>query len=267
VGHLTWALATLPREKDTVVVCVDADVRVDGALLTGLADELGRGAALASAAPVPEVSDGLPGRAVRGLLVQSHHAFAALDVMSAGAKAVCGKALALSPVAQAALVRLGDCIGEDLELSQLMHEAGLPVAMTSAPAAVPQAGVVRLRPVVERFTRWMQVLRAHRPVLFPTVPFFFAPTPLLVPLTAWVGTPGAALALALLVASRIALANQLDRRAGLRLEWLLAELLLLTCWVEALRAGRTVRWRGRRFELGRGGRIAALPESAGEVAS
>jgi hypothetical protein len=267
VGHLAYALASLPREPDAVVLCVDADVRVDGALVAGLVDELRAGSALASAAPRPEVSGSLAGAAVRGLLVQSHHCFAVLDVMSAGAKAVCGKALALSPLAEAELVKLADCIGEDLELSAVLHERGLQVTMTSAPAVVPQPARVPLRGVVERFTRWMQVLRAHRAPLFPTVPLFFAPTPLLMVLAAWVATPEAAVALSLLVAARIALANRLDRRGGLRFEWLLAELLLLACWGEALRAGRTVTWRGRRFELARGGRMQALPVALDEGAS
>jgi ceramide glucosyltransferase len=259
VGHLAYALATLPREPNCVVVCADADVRVDGALLVGLVEALGAGAALASAAPRPSVGDCVAGHAVRGLLVQSHHSFAVLDVMSAGAKAVCGKALALSPAAEAELVRLGDCIGEDLELAQVLHERGLAVALTTAPAIVPQQAGAPVRPVLERFTRWMQVLRAHRPTLFPTVPLFFAPTPVLMVLAAFVSTPAAAAALAFLVAARIALANRLDPRVGLRFEWLLAEMLLLVCWFEALRVGPTVTWRGRRYALRSGGRMHALP--------
>ena len=183
--------------------------------------------------------------------------------MSAGAKAICGKALALSPAAAAELVRLSDCIGEDLELSQVLHERGLPVAMASAPAIVPQARTSGLAPVFERFTRWMQVLRAHRPGLFPSVPLFFAPTPVLMVLASIAATPQVTVALCFLVAARITLANRLDRRPGLRFEWLLAEGLLLGCWFEALRAGRTVTWRGRRFELRDGGRMQPLPSEGG----
>ncbi len=265
VGHLAYALATVPRPKDTVVLCVDADVRVDGALVSSLVDALLDGAAVASAAPRPEASRSLTGRAVRGLLVQTHHSFAVLDVMSAGAKAICGKALALGPQAAAELVRLSDCIGEDLELAHVMHERGLEVALADAPALVPQPARVPLRGVVDRFTRWMQVLRAHRPALFPSVPLFFAPTPLLMVLAAVVATPQVALAVGALVAGRIALACRLDPRPGWRFEWLLAEGLLLVCWVEALRVGRTVEWRGRRFELLGGGRMT--PVAVGEEAS
>ena len=263
VGHLAYALATLPQQRDTVVLCVDADVRVDGALVTSLVDELQEGAALASAAPRPEVAPAFAGRCVRGLLVQSHHSFQALDVMSAGAKAICGKALALSPAAAAELVRLSDCIGEDLELSHVLHERGLTVTMAAAPARVPQLASGGLRPVFARFTRWMQVLRAHRPGLFPSVPLFFAPTPVLMVLASIIATPQVALALCFLVAARITLANRLDHRGGLRFEWLLAEVLLLGCWFEALRAGGTVTWRGRRFELSAGGRMQAVPSEGG----
>lgn len=263
VGHLAYGLATLERPKDTVVLCVDADVRVDGALVSSLVDALLDGAAAASAAPRPEVSNTLAGRGVRGLLVQTHHSFEALDVMSAGAKAICGKAVALGPEAEALLVRLGGCIGEDLELAQLLHERGLAVTLAEAPAVVPQPARVAPATVVSRFTRWMQVLRAHRPALFPTVPVFFAPTPVLMVLAAVVATPPVAFALSFLVAARITLANRLDRRPGLRFEWLLAEGLLLLCWLGALRAGRTVEWRGRRFELRGGGEMAPVPIEEG----
>lgn len=263
VGHLAYALATLPEARDAVILSVDADVRVDGALVSSLVEQLQDGAALASAAPRPETVDTLAGRANRGLLVQSHHSFEALDVMSAGAKAICGKALALSPAAAGELVRLADCIGEDLELSQVLHEKGLQVTMAAAPANVPQRAGLTLAPVRERFTRWMQVLRAHRPGLFPSVPIFFAPTPLLMVLASIVATPQVALALCFLVAARITLANRLDRRPGLRVEWLLAEAVLLLCWLEALRAGRTVTWRGRRFALREGGRMQPLTSEGG----
>lgn len=259
VGHLAYALATLPRQADTVVVSIDADVRVDGALVTALVEALLSGAAVASASPRPELADSFSARAVRGLLVQSHHSFEVLDAMPAGAKAICGKAMALGPEALEVLARLGDCIGEDLELSTVMHARGLSVRLALAPAVVPQPPRQPLWQVVERFTRWMQVLRAHRGPLFPSVPLLFAPTPALVVGAALLATPQVAVALTALVAGRIALASRLDSRPGLRFEWLLAELLLWGCWLRALWIGRTVTWRGRRFHLGAGGRMQALP--------
>lgn len=278
VGHLAYALSTLQAERsdvfepgpeerpdalngsvDQVVLCVDADVRVDASLVRSLVDELREGAALASAAPRPSVNDSVAGRAVRGLLVQSHHAFEVIDVMSTGARAICGKAIALGPLARAELVKLSGCIGEDLELSQVLHEQGLSVTLARAPAEVPQPAHVAVGAVVDRFTRWMQVLRAHRPVLFPSVPLLFAPTPVLMVLTTVLATPSLAVALCVLVGLRIALANRQDPRGGLRFEWLLAEGLLWVCWLNALKQGSTVEWRGRRFSLKAGGRMEALP--------
>jgi hypothetical protein len=258
VGHLTYGLAVLRPSADTVVLAVDADVRVDGALVAGLVDALSGGAALASAPPRPDLGQGLAARAVRGLLVQSHHAFEALEVMSVGAKAICGKALALTPAAVEALSKLGDCIGEDLELSTVLHARGLGVALANAPALVPQ-GRPQAAAVLARFTRWMQVLQAHRPSLFPTVPLFFAPTPALMVAASVLGSTPLALALVALVGARIALANRLDRRPGLRFEWLLAELLLWAAWLQAVRAGGVVTWRGRTFTLSPGGRMEVRP--------
>ena len=266
VGHLLYALVALPREPGTIVLSVDADVRVDAALIGGLLDALRGGASLASAAPRPSGAGSLAGHAVRGLLVQSHHSFTALDVMSHGAKAVCGKALAFSDEALAELPALGDSIGEDLELAQRLHERGLTVAVGQHPAQVPQPVQVGLREPFDRFTRWMQVLRAHRPALFPTVPLLFAATPPLMVLAAASGNLAAAGCLAVLVGLRIALANHLDPRPGLRFEWLLAELLLLGCWLESLRRGRQVSWRGRHFELVPGGKMIALGTRGEEAA-
>lgn len=260
VGHLAYALSVLPEARDAIVITVDADVRVDGALLSSLVDALADGAALASAAPRPELGDSVGAWCHRGLLAQSHHSFEALDAMSAGAKAVCGKAMALSSVAAAELARLSDCIGEDLELSQVLHQRGLPVTLADAFAHVPQPPRVSARALSERFVRWMQVLRAHRPSLFPSVPLLFAPTPVLMVLASVVATPEVAVALSLLVGARIALANRLDRRGGLRFEWLLGEALLWWCWCVAVVKGRSVTWRGRRYQLEGGGRMRAVAE-------
>ena len=255
VGHLLYALAALPRPADAVVLCVDSDVRVDGALVESLVEALAAGAAVASAAPRPEVGASWGAKAMRGLLTQSHHAFQVLDVMSAGAKTICGKAMALSPAALVLLGGLGDHIGEDLELATLLHRQRLPVRLAPSPAVVPQAPDVRLGVVLDRFTRWMQVLRSHRPLLFFPVPALFAPTPVLLVLAPALGDGAAVLATLGLVASRLALAARLDGARALRLEWLLGEATLLVAWGLALWRGPRVTWRGRRYRLEAGGRM------------
>ncbi len=258
VGHLLYALTGLGERKDTLVLSVDADVRVDAALVDGLVEGLLDGHALVSAAPEPSRVRSLAGRAVRGLLVQSHHSFRALDVMSAGAKAVCGKALGLSPAACAQLHELGDCLGEDLELAAQLQSQGLSVELCGAAAHVPTPNSLSWTACQERFTRWMQVLRAHRPWLFPTIPLLFAPTPLLMVLSVSFGDWTLAGALFLLVGLRIGLGSFLDRRPGWRFEWLVGEALLLSCWFRALLAGPKVLWRGREFRVSRSGRMTSM---------
>lgn len=259
VGHLLEALSNVPRREGTVVLSIDADVRVDEALLCSLVEAVSDGAALATASPRPVgAMPSWPSLALHGVLVQSHQSFAALDVMQAGAKAVCGKALAFSPEALAVLPELAECIGEDLELSHRLHARGLEVRLASAPARSPQSSSLRLHEVVARFTRWMQVLKAHRPALFPWVPVLFASTPVLLTLAVVASAWPSWLAVAVLVLVRMGLAARLDGRERVPFEWLLGEVLLAWCFVAALRAGDTVAWRGRRYLLGASGRMELL---------
>ncbi|MGZ5957361.1 MAG: glycosyltransferase [Myxococcaceae bacterium] len=260
VGHVLYGLDTLARADEQVLV-VDADVAVDRALLEGLSGALSAGAALSTAAPEPEGGTGLGAAALRGLLRASQHSFVALDLMSAGPKAICGKALGFSGPALEALRRLTGHIGEDLELSRFLHAHGLPVVRVAAPARMPLRGAMKLGGVFRRIRRWMQVLRAHRPALYPSVPLLLAPTPLLVALTVLTGSPPVVTALAALLALRIGLGLALCRGAPAAAdggwEWLMGEAVLLAAWVASL-GERTVDWRGRCFTLLRGGRMERL---------
>jgi hypothetical protein len=290
VGHLLNALGTL-ETAGRVVLAVDADVAVTGALVEGLAAPVAAGAALSTAAPTPVGAKDLAGRAVTGLLRHSHHSFRALHAMSAGAKAVCGKALGLSPVAAEELKALADHLGEDLELAKRLHEKGLDVALCEAPAVVPLGAMPSWEPAVERFTRWMQVLRSHRPGLYPTVPLLFTPTLPLGVLSLLLRSPVLAAATGALVLTRTLLAWRLavlstplppgeGRGEGAKVPslnpsqpplplgegrgegrpaephtWLLGEALLLTSFARSLGNRRTVAWRGRTYELLPGGRL------------
>jgi ceramide glucosyltransferase len=272
VGHLLYALAVL-EVGERVVVAVDADVAVTGALVEGLAGPVAAGAALSTAAPTPVEVHGWVGWAVAGLLRHTHHSFRALHAMSAGAKAVCGKALGLSPVAMEELRGLADHIGEDLELSRRLHARGLDVALAEAPALVPMAALASWRPAVERFTRWMQVLSSHRPALYPTVPLLFTPTLPLVGLSVVLGSGALAAATGALVLVRMLLSWRLAVLTAPRGgpegtaspagawavpgAWLLGEALLLVAFTRSLGQGR-VTWRGRTYALRRGGRMAPV---------
>lgn len=255
VGHLLHGLATVPP-AGRVVVAVDADVLVDGALLTSLVASLAGGAALASAAPAPEPAPGVGPTAVRALLCHTHQSFVALDAVAVGAHAICGKAMALTPVALEGLAAVPDHLGEDLELAKWLHARGLGVALADARARIPQAPYAPLGPAHDRFTRWMQVLRAHRPALYPSVPLLFTPSLPLLATAVALGTPPVLAAVAALWTARTMLARRLDPVAPYA--WPLGEALLLSAFVRSL-GRRTVTWRGRRFRLARDGRMEALP--------
>jgi hypothetical protein len=251
VGHVLYALDTLRRGEQQILV-VDADVAVDRALVEALSSALSAGATLSTAAPVPEGGTGLGAAALRGLLRSSQHSFVALDRMSAGSRAICGKALGLSGAALEALRGLAGHIGEDLELARFLHVRGLPVTRVTATARMP-LGRVEFPGVLRRIRRWMQVLRAHRPGLWPTVPLLLAPTPLLLVAAAALGAPLVVAVASGLVASRILLARRLAPENGV-LDWLLGEALLLAAFVRSV-PRRAVRWRGRVFHLAPGGRM------------
>jgi hypothetical protein len=219
-------------------------------LVDALAAPVREGAALCTAAPQIEAR-GWGGAALSGILDHGPHSLAALDRMSVGAPAVCGKACALGPAAQEWMPRLTRVAGEDLELSLRLHAAGHRVALAAAPAPV-HSGRLGLRATLDRMTRWLQVLRAHRPALFPTVPLLIAPT---VPLLAASLIASAPLATVLsieLLFLRVALAVALRRSRRAPWAWLLGELVLLVAFARAL-VEREVVWRGQRYRLAAGG--------------
>ncbi|MFT3708841.1 MAG: glycosyltransferase [Archangium sp.] len=248
LGHVKYALDVLgPRET---VVVIDGDVRVDEALLASLLGALDAGADAAWAAPQPQRA-GLE----RGVLVQSLHSFDALAAISPAPMTMCGKAVALGPKAVEVLRALPDCVGEDLELASQLHQRGLTVELAGRALLPGSAGAP-----LQRFTRWMQVLRAHRPFLFPAVPIFFACTPVLLGASAWTLEPVVVAVTAAVLIARTFVAWRAERAAASTLApvwWLGAEGLLLVAWVGALVRGRTVIWRGRRLQLTPGGALAA----------
>ncbi|QRN96095.1 carotenoid biosynthesis protein [Archangium violaceum] len=274
VGHLLFALETLRREGRVVLV-VDADVAVTGALVEGLASPVEAGAALSTAVPTPVGEAGLADRAVAGLLRRTHHSFRALHVMSAGAKSVCGKALGLSDRAMDELEGLADHIGEDLELSKRLHARGLDVALCEVPAVVPLASGT-WEAALARFTRWMQVLESHRPGLYPTVPLLFTPTWPLLALGVLMGSEWLAMAVGGLLCMRTLLSWRLTvlstplplgegRGEGIgttvrhvALDWLLGEALLLCAFLSSLVHPPRVTWRGRTYALHAGGRMSPM---------
>lgn len=248
LGHVHAALKHLGSTQPVLIV--DADVEVDDALVSSLLAGLERGHALAWAAPAPQ-SSGVE----RGLLVQSTHSFEVLDAISPGASPLCGKAMALSPAALDALRALPDCVGEDLELSEALHRKGLTTTLVGR-ARLP--GRRSVTASFARFTRWMQVLRAHRPALFPSIPFLFAATPLLLVAAVTVDDWVLRALVATLMVARLFLATSLEQRPSAW--WLAGEALLLVSWLNALMLGSRVVWRGRVLHIGAGGQLVESPE-------
>lgn len=238
LGHIHSALGHLGVMKPVLIV--DADVLVDDALVGSLIAGLETGASLAWASPAP-MESGFE----RGLLVQSAHSFEVLDTISPGSSPLCGKAMALSPAALEVLRSLPDCVGEDLELSKALHRRGLTTKLV-ARANIP--GRRSLQASFARFTRWMQVLRAHRGALFPTIPLFFACTPLLVLAAVALDSQLLFALTTLLVLARFGLAFALERK--LSLWWFAGECLLLGSWLQSLLLGSRVTWRGRVLHIG-----------------
>jgi hypothetical protein len=245
----------------------------------GLAAPVEAGAALSTAVPTPVGERALADRAVAGLLRRTHHSFRALHVMSAGAKAVCGKALGLGPRAVEELRSLEDHIGEDLELSKRLHAKGLEVELCEVPALVPMAPGT-WSAALARFTRWMQVLSSHRPGLYPTVPLLFTPTWPLLALSLFTGSMWLSAGVAGLLIVRTLLSWRLTvltsplppgegrgEGAGFNTpapalwDWLLGEALLLAAFMTSLVRPSRVTWRGRTYALHSGGRMS--PELSG----
>jgi ceramide glucosyltransferase len=263
VGHLIQALSVLKREG-LIVVVVDADVRVTGALLRALVAPVCAGAALCHAAPEPLPSRDLAGRATRALLLNTHHNFRALDAVRAGAPSVCGKALGFAAPALSELTRLHSHVGEDLELATRLHRAGHRIVLADLPAQMPQTVGLALQTVISRFSRWMAVLRAHRPALYPAVPLLFASSLPLLVLAVASGSAIARGAVGFAWAARVALSHRLAQMGTGRFssaknslssfQWILGEALMLAAFAASL-VSRTVRWRGRRLVLGKGGLI------------
>ena len=259
VGHLLNALGQIPV-SGRCVISVDADVQVTPELLRSLAMPTLEGAALCSAAPLPVPGPGWAASAARALLLgNTHHNFLCLDRMRAGAPTLCGKAMALGPPALALLPELSDRVGEDLELASLLHAAHQPVVLATATARTPQRAAAPMA-VLDRFTRWMSVLRAHRPLLFPAIPLLFAPALPLFALALVASDRLAWAAVGMAFAGRAALSQRLHQRMDSPRH--VARCVRLgpgrgapAHGVARSIASRTVTWRGHRFELLPGGTL------------
>jgi len=272
--------AQLPADA-AVLVIADSDVQLDDESLPSLMSALlsDRDAGAASAPPI-DVSAATAGdRWSAALLSSTPHALlalAALSERSGGVPLLAGALLAVKREALAAVGgfrSLEPYLGEDFELARRLHDAGMAMATSSAPARFTDSGRT-LRGIVRRYARWSLVVRRQRPALFCTYVLLLGCTPLvalgaLLDAAARVeGWPLALGAAAALVAARTLLAMTLRRCYGVAGGWtralvaMLAGELLICAGATQAGASAEVEWRGRRFYVGERGALEPLaPES------
>lgn len=273
--------AQLPADAPILVIA-DSDVQLDDDSLPSLLSALmaDREAGAASAPPI-DVSAATAGdRWSAALLSSTPHALlalAALSERSGGVPLLAGALLAVKREALAAVGgfrSLEPYLGEDFELARRLHDAGMTMATSPAPARFTDSGR-SLRGIVRRYARWSLVVRRQRPALFCTYVLLLGCTPLVCAAAlliaaaradGWQLVLGAAAAL---VAARTVLAMTLRRCYGVAGGWpralvaMLAGELLICAGATQAGASAEVEWRGRRFYVGERGALEPLaPETS-----
>ncbi|MDB4969895.1 MAG: uncharacterized protein JWN44_5584 [Myxococcales bacterium] len=268
--------AHLPDDAPVLVIA-DSDVMLDDeslpSLLGALVDE--RHAGAASAPPI-DVSAATTGdRWSAALLSSTPHALLALAGLSERSGGVPLLAGALLAVRREALAAVGGFrslepyLGEDFELARRLHDAGLAMATSAAPARFTDSGR-SVKGVVRRYARWSLVVRRQRPALFCTYVLLLGCTPLVAAaalMLAAFSADRAAIALGSatgLVIARTVLALTLRRCYGIGGGWaralgaMLAGELLVCAGATQAGASAEVEWRGRRFYVGHRGALMPL---------
>jgi ceramide glucosyltransferase len=156
-------------------------------------------------------------------------------------------------------------LGEDMELARRLRAKGFR-AVVHDRVATSRASGRAWSAVIDRYARWITVIRAQRPALMASYPAMFFATglvafggacvacsPASTPLSRGLGVTAGALA----IAARVAVAIAGRRAAGhalakAPLDAVLADAVLACAFVKALGA-RTVLWRGRVMRVARGG--------------
>lgn len=254
-----------------VLVVVDADIELSSvdvaALLDPLGTSLGNGRSVGATwcPPIEPHASTWGDRASRAVLGGSWHAFSVLSRLDS--HVVVGKVLAIHGDALArigSLHELRDYLGEDFEIGRRIEAAGLEVH--AVPRPVTSLAIGRsLAQIVERYTRWIWVVRAQRPLRMLGYPLLIAAAPLLLlgaaALAIVAPMAGAGVALSTLVARAAITLAAGSRGVGIA-DALLADLVLLVAFVRAC-TRRTVRWADHTLRLGGDGRLQLSPEERG----
>lgn len=250
-------------DVDAIVV-VDADVDLTevplAAVLAPLLSDAEVG--VTWCAPVEPHAHTGGDRRSRAILGGSLHAFVLLRALDP--TLLVGKLFAIRPATLAATggaASLRHHLGEDFELARRVRAAGLRVVCSEAIA--PSLACDRsYAAVLDRYTRWLAVVRAQRPARLLSYPLLLAAVPcyLALAIACAIAAPvTAALAIAAALLLRQAISRLAAARGGLAKaiplhEALAGDVLLLHAWLRALR-GAPIAWAGQRLRLGRDGRL------------
>lgn len=250
-------------ERSEIVIIADSDVDFTGfsldEFLVPLAD---RHVAAIWSPPIEPNSSTIGDRASAAVLDSSLHSFALLAGLDA--RGLVGKLVAVRSDALEGIggfASLVAHVGEDMELARRLHAAGYLTKMS--PLVVTSIAEGRTwSAVVERYARWLAVIRAQRPILLPSYPLLFFATPLLIlfsALATLLEGGDAWMAGAVAIMARLAIAVTARLRCGrplrvlrLPVDIVLADLLLIFAFVRVVRS-RTTTWRGVALHLDDGG--------------
>ncbi len=265
-AQLAAVVAQLSPER-SIIVAADSDVDLQGLefqrMLTPLREEANVGATWVPPVEVP-ISPTTGDRLSAAVLTASLHAFPVLSGLDPSG--MVGKLFA---VKRASLERMGgfealrEVLGEDVELARRLRLQGetvraMPFVVRSRASGREPAEVV------ERFGRWLTVVRSQRPALLTSYPLLFCATlPIVVACLLLGPSIANAVATSLALSSRLALGRLSAKLCGVEappLHLMLAgDVVLLLALFSALRS-RTVVWRGQRLGIGRNGHLLSLPD-------
>lgn len=279
-AQIAAVLAREPRPFDALIVA-DSDVDLEGFDLDALVAPLFEGEAGEERSPQGRGRSPRPGavwappveagqltasgdRASRALLGGSLHAFTILGALDG--RGLVGKLCAVRRDALDAVGGFGAMervLGEDMELSQRLTSADRTVAVAPAVARSLKTGRT-WQSAVDRYARWLTVIRAQRPHLLASYPLLFFAAPLLLAASLLLApfAPEYSLATATItISSRLVAALSARALAGFGLslreaviDAALSDALLAHAFVRAM-ATRTVTWRGRTLSVDRRGML------------
>jgi ceramide glucosyltransferase len=270
VGQLAAAIDRFGDGRSILVVA-DADVALDAVDLRALIAPLtgARPAAACWSAPVEGDGDTFGDQLSAAILSSSLQSFVLLAVLDR--RLFVGKLFAVRMAALAAvggMARLGTHLGEDFELARRLRARGGEVVVAPGVARSLARGR-SFAAVLDRYTRWLTVVRTQRPLALLGYPLLLAPAPLLLAfaIVASASAPVLAASCATaVVLARLAVVVIGRRRSGLPLH---AGALALALPVDAFLLlalarcllGRPIRWADRTLRLGEHGRLERATEA------